>query len=54
MLRLGLEAQSKEGKDPIRGNYLLLTYLDEGGIKTRCKDPRDKVVGSTKKRQHHG
>ena len=49
MSRRRLQAQSKESKDPIRGDQLFRPYPDEGGIKTRRKeDPRDKAVGCAK------
>ena len=51
MSRLRLQAQSKESKDPIRGDQLFRPYLDKGGIKTRRKeDPRDKAVGCAKEK----
>ena len=43
MTRLGLQAQSEESKDPIRGDQLLRPYPHKGGIETRRKeDPRNK------------
>ena len=49
MSRLRFQAESKESKDPIRGNKLLRPYPIEEKIKiTHEENPRDRAVGYAK------